>query len=134
MTTLRYMLDTTVISDIIRDPQGATARQIGVVGERRLCLSAIVASEARFGARKRGSRRLTAQVDAVLGRLPIIPYDDAAARSYGDVRHDLEQRGLPIGATDLFIAAHAVSQSMILVTSNTREFERVRGLRVEDWR
>lgn len=133
MTLLRYMLDTNVISDIIRDPQGSVTEHVSRVGQSSLCISAIVVSELRFGVAKRGSDRLAELVEAIVSRVPVLPYDEGAAASYAAIRWDLERRGRPIGANDMLIAAHALAQGLTLVTSNTEEFSRVRDLKIENW-
>ncbi|WP_372859810.1 type II toxin-antitoxin system VapC family toxin [Sphingobium lactosutens] len=95
--------------------------------------SIIVASELRFGAERRGPERLTAQLEGILKRLPVLPLEDDADRHYGALRAELERQGKPIGGNNMFIAAHALALDATLVTDNVREFERVPGLRVENW-
>ena len=72
-------------------------------------------------------------VDSFVSQFVSLPFDDAAARSYAAVRHDLESRGVPIGENDYQIAAIALVHGLILVTHNTKEFSRVPGLTLEDW-
>ena len=76
---------------------------------------------------------LARQVEAVLGEIEILPYEAPASLAYAETRTLLERRGRPIGATDLFIAAHALALDLTLVTANIREFSRVEGLKVENW-
>lgn len=133
MSGLLYMLDTNILSDAIKDPFGRTKRYMERFNEGMICISAIVASEMRYGVRKRGSPRLTERVEQVLSRIPVLPYDEQASRSYGTLRNELEQKGQPIGWADLFIAAHALSLGLTLVTHNVREFSRVESLKIEDW-
>lgn len=127
------MLDTNIISDAIRNPYGRAAERMATMADDRIAISAIVASELRFGASKRGSDRLTFLIEAVLSRLAVLPYEDAASRQFAEIRVALEREGRPIGATDLFIAAHARTLDLTLVTANTREFARVPGLKIENW-
>ncbi len=129
----RYLLDTNIVSDLIRNPQGRVAARIAGVGEGNVCASIIVASELRYGAVKKGSPRLSAQVDAVLGALLILNFEPDADRHYGEVRAKLEKTGQIIGANDMLIAAHSLAADAILVTDNEREFSRVDGLRLENW-
>jgi tRNA(fMet)-specific endonuclease VapC len=129
----RYLLDTSALSDLVNDPRGRVAAAIERVGESAICTSIIVAAELRFGAAKRKSRRLTAQVETALAHLDVQPLAPPADRVYGDLRADLERRGRPIGPNDLLIAAHALALNCTLVTANAREFARVKGLRVENW-
>lgn len=133
MNTPRYMLDTNIVSDLIRNPHGAAAAMVERAGDDQISISAIVASELRFGILKRNSERLTYLVESILDRIAILPYEDKEAAHFAEIRHDLERVGQPIGTTDLFIAAHARSLDVTLVTGNIREFGRVRGLKVENW-
>jgi tRNA(fMet)-specific endonuclease VapC len=133
LSGLLYMLDTNILSDAIKDPFGRTKRYMERFNEGMICISAIVASEMRYGIRMKGSPRLTERVEQVLSRIPVLPYDDQASRSYGMLRNELEQKGQPIGWPDLFIAAHALSLGLTLVTNNVREFSRVESLKIEDW-
>mgnify|MGYP002072235860 FL=1 len=93
----------------------------------------IVASELRFGAAKRNASRLTAQVEAILAAMEILPFDKPADREYANLRLHLECAGTPVGPNDMLIAAHALASESILVTANTDEFARVPGLAVENW-
>ncbi|HYD97818.1 MAG TPA: type II toxin-antitoxin system VapC family toxin [Alphaproteobacteria bacterium] len=130
---LRYMLDTNVCIRVIRDrPPSARIRfNAEATG---LCISAVTLGELWHGAAK--SARPTEarqQVDQLAARLETLPFDDAAAAHFGDIRADLERRGAVIGPYDLMIAGHARSRGLIVVTGNLGEFRRVDGLRCEDW-
>jgi tRNA(fMet)-specific endonuclease VapC len=92
-----------------------------------------VAGELRFGAYKRGSDRLTAQVEAILSAIEILPLEEPADQHYGKLRALLESRGEMIGPNDMLIAAHALALDCTVVTANRREFSRVPGLKVENW-
>ena len=128
-----FLLDTNILSDLIRHPQGVIAARIAEVGETEIATSIIVAAELRYGAQRQGSPRLTAQLEAVLELLPTLPLGGDADIHYGQLRAGLEQRGTPIGANDMLIAAHALSLGATLVTDNVREFERVKGLAIANW-
>jgi tRNA(fMet)-specific endonuclease VapC len=130
---MRYLLDTNVLSDVIRNPQGRAAARIGESGEAAVCTSVIVAAELRYGAARRRSERLTRQVEQVLAVLPIVPFEEPADAAYAEIRARLEAIGAPVGGNDLLIAAHAVSLGCTLVTDNEREFGRVEGLNVLNW-
>jgi tRNA(fMet)-specific endonuclease VapC len=130
---MRYLLDTNIVSDLIRNPQGPVAQHIRRVGETQICTSIIVAAELRYGATKKGSLRLTAQLEAVLGALDILPFETPADAAYGLIRTQLEQAGRPIGGNDLLIAAQAIALGYTLVTDNEGEFARVDGLPRENW-
>jgi tRNA(fMet)-specific endonuclease VapC len=129
----RYMLDTNILSDLVRQPQGEIAQGIARVGEKAVCTSIIVASELRFGAAKRNSAKLAQQVEAILGAIDVRPFDTPADLEYAKLRRYLEQSGTPIGPNDMLIAAHALATESILVTANRSEFSRVPGLTVENW-
>ena len=130
---MRYLLDTNVVSDLVRQPRGGVAQRIRQVGEANVCTSIVVAAELRFGAVKKGSPRLTAQVEAVLGVLEVLPLEPPADAVYGSLRARLERLGQPIGGNDLLIAAQTVALGCTLVTDNEREFTRIAELRVENW-
>ena len=130
---MRYLLDTNIVSDLVRNPQGKIAEHIFKVGEAQVCTSVIVAAELRYGAEKKKSARLSAQLEAVLGALQVLPFEKPADAAYGSVRARLEQVGEPIGADDLLLAAQAIALDCILVTDNVREFARVKQLRIENW-
>ena len=129
----RYMLDTNIISDLIRNPQGRTAKQIAKVGEDNVCTSIIVAAELRYGCAKSGSKRLLKAVEDLLGEINVLPLDVPADNEYGAIRSELEAAGKPIGGNDLLIAAHAYATGATIVTANADEFKRIRGLKVENW-
>ncbi len=127
------MLDTNIVSDLARNPSGAVVGHIVDVGADAICVSIITAAELRYGCARKGSAKLTAQIEAILGGLQILPFDTPADVRYGRIRADLEAEGTPIGPNDLLIAAHAQAVGAVLVTANTREFIRVSGLAVENW-
>ena len=98
-----------------------------------LGISAITASELYWGVCKSGSVRNRTTLEKFLSPLAVLDYDLGAARKYGELRAYLEQQGTPIGPLDQQIAAHALALDVTLVTNNVREFERVPGLRLENW-
>jgi tRNA(fMet)-specific endonuclease VapC len=130
---MRYLLDTNIVSDLVRNPQGKVARQVRTVGEKHVCTSIIVAAELRYGADKKGSPQLSSQLDAVLGVLEVLPFEAPADKRYGLLRTRLEKQGTPIGANDLLIAAQALALGCVIVTDNEREFSRAEGLQVQNW-
>lgn len=129
----RYLLDTNIVSDLVRHPQGRISAHIREVGEPQVCTSIIVAAELRYGAAKKGSPRLAAQLEAVLHALDVLPFAAPADSAYGIIRTRLEQIGKPIGGNDLLIAAQAIALGYTIVTDNEREFARVEGLFRENW-
>ena len=128
-----YLLDTNILSDLIRNPFGPVAQRIEAVGAKAVCTSIIVAAELRYGCAKKGSPRLQARVEDILATIPVLPLEVPADADYGRQRVQLEASGQPIGGNDLLIAAHALALGLTLVTHNTREFSRIVGLQVEDW-
>lgn len=128
-----YLLDTNIVSHLVREPQGPVAMRIAEVGEDNVLTSIIVACELRYGAAKRGSKKLTRQVEMVLGAMTILPFEAGADRHYAAIRTALEKKGTPIGAHDMLIAAHARAIEAVCVTHNVAEFKRVPALRVENW-
>ena len=129
----RYLLDTNILSDLACNPQGPIADRIRSVGETSVCTSIIAAAELRFGAAKKGSARLSANVETILSGLEILPLETPADAAYASLRARLEKQGIPIGANDLLIAAHALAARCTIVTDNEREFSRVEGLICENW-
>lgn len=128
-----YLLDTNILSHLVRQPQGPVAERIADVGDANVLTSVIVACELRYGTAKRGSRRLTRQVEAVLGAMTIRPLESDVERVYASIRVTLERRGTPIGAHDMLIAAHARALDAVCVTDNVAEFRQVPALKVENW-
>ena len=127
------MLDTNIISDLIRNPGGKAAKRAADVGSDNICTSIIVAAELRYGSVKNGSKRLLQLVEGLLEEIEVLSFEAPADVAYGAIRSELESAGKPIGANDLLIAAHARAISAIVVTANVSEFARVRGLKVENW-
>ena len=128
-----HLLDTNILSNLVRQPQGPVAERIADVGEDNVLTSVIVACELRYVAAKRGSRRLMRQVEAVLGALTIRPLESDVERVYASIRVALEKKGTPISAHDMLIAAHARAIDAICVTDNVSEFGRVPALKVANW-
>lgn len=128
-----YLLDTNIISDLIRNPFGPAAKHIETMGGKDIYTSIIVAAELRYGCTKKGSAKLLAKVEGVLETIPVLALDLPADAEYGGIRAELEAAGQPIGSNDFLIAAHAYALGLTLVTDNTREFNRIRGLKVENW-
>ena len=128
-----WMLDTKILSDLIRHPRGVLVERLRATEPNAVCTSIVVACELRFGARRKGSQLLTQRVDDLLNTLAVLPLDQPADEHYADIRATLERAGTPTGSHDLFIAAHARSRGLTLVTQNGHEFARVPQLRVEDW-
>src|SRR5437879_13839168 len=101
-----FLLDTNIVSDLVRNPRGKISARIAQVGEANICTSIIVAAELRFGATKRKSPRLSAQLEAVLSAIDVLALETPVDAVYGVIRASLEQAGQPIGATDILIDDH----------------------------
>lgn len=128
-----YLLDTNILSAIIRQPAGAVVSRLAQVGEASICTSIIVACELRFGGEKKQSPLLVQKINDLLQRLEVLTLDPPVDVHYAQIRQYLETQGTPIGPNDLLIAAQTRALDMILVTDNTQEFSRVPGLKVENW-
>lgn len=133
MNEVRYLLDTNIVSDLMRHPQGAVAQRLARHGLEHVALSIIVAGELRFGVARMPGHRLAERLELILEQLPVLPLDPPAEIHYADIRSALERAGTPIGPNDMIIAAHARALDATLVTDNVREFTRVAGLKVENW-
>jgi len=130
----RYMLDTDTCSYIMKRSSRAVIKRLRAVPVADVCISVITKSELLYGVEV--SPRRTQDATALKAFLPhveVLEYPDEAATHYAQIRADLKNRGEMIGANDLFIAAHARSLGLRLVTNNTAEFGRVKGLTVENW-
>ena len=132
-----YLMDTDVLSNLLRPaPSTALVAKLASVPPDQQFTSSITLGELIYGAhllRERG-RSLRLRLEEILPPHPrVLPFDGPAARRYGELRADLEQRGLPIGGADLRIAAVALVNNLTVVTQNIRHFERVPGLIVENW-
>jgi tRNA(fMet)-specific endonuclease VapC len=135
---MRFLLDTNIVSDLVRHPHGRIAERIAEVGEADICTSIIAASELRYAAARKASPQLQEQLESVLRAIEVLPFEAPADVIYGALRARLEEIGQPSGlvfiqANDLFIAAHALALRCTLVTDNEREFSAIKALPVENW-
>jgi tRNA(fMet)-specific endonuclease VapC len=128
-----FLLDTNIVSDLVRRPRGRVAARIAEVGDKQVCTSIIVAAELRYGALRKGSARLSNQLEAVLGALEVLALEPPVDIAYAELRASLDRIGRPIGANDLLIAAHALALRHTIVTDNEREFSRIDDLPIENW-
>ncbi len=133
MKQVGYLLDTNILSALIKDPKGNAAQQVRKVGADKIFTSIIVASELQFGIRKKASDQLTQRVESLLESIQVLDFKTPADIHYGEIRHFLQKSGTIIGPNDLLIAAHALSENLIMVTDNVKEFNRVPDLKVENW-
>ncbi len=131
---MRFMLDTNIIAYAKNNRPENVLKRLTQYQPEDMCISAITMAELEFGvcnSSRPDQNRMALLL--FLSRIAVLPFDADAAREYGDIRADLTKKGTLIGANDLLIAAHARSLGLTLVTANTREFERVEKLRVENW-
>lgn len=131
---MMYMLDTNICIYMIKQKPRQVIEKLKSMNKADLCISSITYSELLYGAEKSSNiaKNLLA-LTMFLSNIEILPYDENASVDYGFIRSDLEKKGKPIGPLDMLIAAHAASLRMILVTNNEKEFERVKGLNIENW-
>jgi tRNA(fMet)-specific endonuclease VapC len=128
----RFLLDTNVLSHLVRRPNDLAGR-IASVGEDAVCTSVVAAGELRVGALKKKSPKLSARVGELLDTLHVMPLDGGVDGVYAAIRARLEASGRPIGGNDYWIAAHAIATGCTLVTDNVQEFRRVPNLSFENW-
>jgi len=130
---MRYMLDTNIISDLIKHPAGNAAQRIRTLAPDTIFTSIIIAGELHYGGSKKNSAPLRQRIQDILNELTVLPLERACAKTYGMIHADLERKGTPIGANDLWIAVHALVLEMTLVTGNVQEFIHIQGLKTENW-
>ena len=128
-----YLLDTNIVSDIIRNPLGQAAGRLRTLGIGQSCVSIVVSAELLYGAEEKNALQLTKRIDEFLQTIRVVPLDEPADRIYATIRAKLKKEGRIIGQNDLLIAAHALALDYTLVTDNDEEFARVPGLRIENW-
>jgi len=130
----RYMLDSDTCSYVMRRSHESVLKRLAKVPVSDVCISVITKSELLFGVEVSPKRRQDeATLAAFLRYVEVLDFPDKASSHYAKIRADLKSRGAMIGANDLLIAAHARSMGLTLITNNTREFGRVRGLSIDNW-
>jgi tRNA(fMet)-specific endonuclease VapC len=127
------LLDTNICVFLIRKRPESVLRRLSAAEGQTVALSVITAFELEVGALRAQGRAYSEGVRQFLREFSVLPLEDAARECYGRVRTELERRGQKIGAYDMLIAAHALTLNATLVTNNTTEFNRVKGLRIENW-
>ena len=131
---IKYLLDTNICIYIMNRRPIEIIHKFKQFNVGDIGVSTITVSELRYGATKSKNPKLNKhRVEEFLAPLEILPYDHNAANFYGEIRHNLEAKGEVIGPLDMLIAAHALSNDIVLVTNNEKEFQRVKNLRVENW-
>ena len=131
---MKYLLDTNIVAYIIKRKPVEVFDKLSTVSWDEISISSIVVAELWYGvAKSQHKERNKAVLEKFLAPFTILDFDTSAAEQYALIRANLEEKGTVIGANDLLIAAHALSQDLVLVTNNVREFERVENLRIENW-
>jgi len=129
---MRFLIDTDICSYAMGGHPAVIARwhnyRRGEIG-----ISAVTEAELRFGIARRRSQRDAGALERFLQPYEILEFSTAHAPAYAELRVDLERRGMPIGKSDMFIAAQAIGSNLVVVTNNEREFRRVPGLKIENW-
>jgi len=131
---MKYLIDTNICIYIINKRPAAVIEKFKQFELGEIGISTITVSELQYGVAKSTYRKKNeVRLEEFLAPLEILTYDQTAARVYGDIRFQLEKRGRPIGPLDLLIAAHAISQNLVLITNNDKEFKRIEKLKIENW-
>ena len=131
---MKYMLDTNICIHVIKHKPASVLARFQQYEPQDMCISSITLAELEYGVEKSSfPDKNKAALTLFLSGITVLPFDDAAAMEYGRIRADLEQKGTPIGPNDMLIAAHAKSLRLPIITNNTREFDRVDDLKVENW-
>lgn len=131
--TAPYLLDTNILSDIARNPEGTAADRLRRYEPDAVFTSVIVLAEINYGLARNPLTRARRQILALLDGIEVRDLPQSAAYHYATMRSELERLGSPVGANDYWIAAHAMAEDAILVSNNLREFTRVAGLKLENW-
>jgi len=129
---MQYLLNSNIISALIRDPKGPVTTRIAGVGERNIFTSIVVSSEIKFGVKRNGSHALRSRVQNVLNRMFTADLSVPSDTRYADIRASLENMGTPVPPNDYFVAAHAVATDSVLVSAD-EHFKRIDGLKLENW-
>lgn len=129
-----YMLDTDICIYTFKRKPASVLHRLEKLTPDQVVMSAITFAELIYGARKSHNVQENLQrLNELSEIIAILPFSTEAALIYGDIRSDLEKRGTPIGSNDLIIAAHALSLDLVLVTNNTKEYNRIKKLKIENW-
>lgn len=131
---MKYLIDTNICIYIMNKKPSNVIQKFKRVKMGEMGISTITISELQYGVSKSNKRKKNEiRLHEFITPLEILPYDESAAHTYGDIRYELEKAGNPIGPLDLLIAAHAVSHNLTIITNNDKEFKRIKKLKVENW-
>ena len=130
---MKYLLDTNICIYIINERPAQVLQKLINAGQESLAVSTVTVAELAFGVVKSNRAESRSKLENFLSKFPLLPWDQNAAWAYGKVRKNLEASGQRIGERDLLLASQALASNLTVVTNNTREFERVEGLNLENW-
>jgi len=131
---MKYLIDTNICIYIMNNHPPEVFEKFRQVGVGDVGISSITVSELYYGACKSGKIKSNCnRLEEFLYPFEILAYEESAAREYGRIRADLEKKGQVIGPLDMLIAAHAISRQLIIITNNSKEFKKIKALRVENW-
>ena len=132
---IRYLLDTNIVSYFVKGvSHDLTARTARGFEEQNIAISVVTRAELRFGVEMMDAKdKRRARIALLLDDVPSLPWTIEAADLFGEIEAQLKRAGTPIGELDTQIAAHALAEGLVLVTHNTRHFDRIAGLKLEDW-
>jgi tRNA(fMet)-specific endonuclease VapC len=128
-----FLLDTNILTELARNPFGASSHKLKVAGSHNTFTSIIVAGEVRYGIQRHPAMKLLRQMEQIMETIEIRPLPLSAIDTYSVLRTSLDSRSLPISGNDMWIAAHAIAEDAVLVSNNIREFSRIPNLKVENW-
>lgn len=132
--TVQYLLDTNICIYIAKEQPVSVLKKFKTLQVGTVAMSAITFGELTYGVEKsQHPKKNKLILDTITQIIPALPLSDVAAKAYGKIRRELEKRGTPIGNNDLWIAAHALTLNLTLVTNNTKEFKRVAKLKIDNW-
>jgi len=131
---MRYMLDTNICIYAIKHSYDSVLKHLKKHKPQDICISSITYSELVYGAYKSNAiEKNRIALSLLLSNIEIVDFDSLASEKYGETKALLEKQGTPIGSLDMLIASHALANNCTLVTNNTKEFERIKGLKIENW-
>ena len=130
---MRFLLDTNILSHMMRDPHGVVTRKIAEVGEKNVFTSVLAIAEIRFGIQKTGSKRLAKELAWLQPHIKAEPWTAAAELHYATIRVAIEAMGLPVGQIDMLLGAQASAAGATFVTDNEKHFRHMPGVKVENW-
>jgi tRNA(fMet)-specific endonuclease VapC len=130
---MRYLLDTNIISDLMRNPEGKISKKIAEIGEKYIFTSVLAIGEVRYGIEKRRSEKHATALKNIMPFINPEPWKAPADRHYATIRLAIEAMGLPVGQLDMLLGAQALASGAVFVTANEKHFRHMPGLIIENW-